>query len=103
MVDFKDIQALADKIAEQFNPVRIILFGSYAAGTAGPDSDVDFLVVLPFEGKTWKMASTIRSRIRPSFPMDLLVRTPQQLRQRLAMNDVFLHDITQRGKTLYEA
>jgi predicted nucleotidyltransferase len=103
MVDFKDIQALADSIAEQFNPERIILFGSYAAGTAGPDSDVDLLVVLPFEGKTWKMASAIRSRTRPSFPMDLLVRTPQQLRQRLIMNDVFLRDITQKGKMLYEA
>ncbi|MBU2596978.1 MAG: nucleotidyltransferase domain-containing protein, partial [Planctomycetes bacterium] len=67
------------------------------------DSDVDLLVVLPFEGKTWKMASKIRSRTRPSFPMDLLVRTPQQLRQRLIMNDVFLRDITQKGKMLYEA
>jgi len=35
--------------------------------------------------------------------MDLLVRTPQQLRQRLIMNDVFLRDITQKGKMLYEA
>jgi predicted nucleotidyltransferase len=102
MVNFKDIQALADSIIKQFKPERIILFGSYAAGTAGPDSDVDLLVVLPFEGKTWKMASTIRSHTRPSFPMDLLVRTPQQLRQRLSMNDVFLRDITQKGKTLYE-
>ena len=103
MVDFKDIQALADRIAKHFNPERIILFGSYAAGTAGPDSDVDLLVVLPFEGKTWKMASTIRRCIRPSFPMDLLVRTPQQLRQRLAMHDVFMRDITRKGKILYEA
>jgi predicted nucleotidyltransferase len=103
MVDFKDIQALADRIAERFHPERIILFGSYAAGTAGPDSDVDLLVVLPFEGKTWKMASTIRHNTRPSFPTDLLVRTPQQLSQRLAMNDVFMRDITQKGKMLYEA
>ncbi|MHC4442246.1 MAG: nucleotidyltransferase domain-containing protein [Planctomycetota bacterium] len=103
MVDFKDIQALADSIAKQFNPERIILFGSYATGSADPDSDVDLLVVLPFKGKTWKMASIIRSRTRPSFPMDLLVRTPQQFRQRLAMHDVFMRDIAQKGKTLYEA
>jgi predicted nucleotidyltransferase len=103
MVDFKDIQILADRIARMFNPERIILFGSYATGTAGPDSDVDLLVVLPFEGKTWKMASIIRSRTRPSFPMDLLVRTPQQLRQRMAMHDAFIRDITQKGKTLYGA
>lgn len=102
MVDFKDIQALANRIAEQFHPERIILFGSYAAGTAGADSDVDLLVVLPFEGKTWKTAARIRHSTRPAFPMDLLVRTPQQIRQRLAMNDMFIRDITQNGKTLYE-
>ena len=103
MVDFKDAQALADSIAKLSDPERIILFGSYAAGTAGPDSDVDLPVVLPFEGKTWKMASTIRNRACSSFPLDLLVRTPQQLRQRLAMHDVFMRDITQKGKLLYEA
>ena len=103
MVDFKDIQALADSIVKLFNPERIILFGSYAAGTAGIDSDVDLLVVLPFNGKTWKMASMIRHRTHPLFPLDLLVRTPQQIRQRLAMNDIFMRDITQKGKTLYEA
>jgi len=103
MVDFRDIQALADRIAEQFHPERIILFGSYAAGLPNPDSDVDLLVILPFEGKSWKMASEIRRQTRPSFPMDLLVRTPEQLRQRLTRHDVFLRDITQRGKTLYEA
>ena len=103
MVDFKDIKMLADRIAVEFNPERIILFGSYAAGTAGPDSDVDLLVVLPFEGKTWKMASKIRSCTRPPFPVDLLARTPLQIEGRLKMNDVFIHEITSKGKVIYEA
>jgi uncharacterized protein len=44
-----EIQELADNIARQFTPERIILFGSYARGDAGPDSDVDLLVVMPHE------------------------------------------------------
>ena len=103
MVELEDIRSLADRIARTFRPERIILFGSYAWGAPTPDSDVDLLVVLPFEGKCWRVAAEIRRRTRPGFPLDLLVRTPDQLRQRLMICDSFMHEITQRGKPLYEA
>ncbi len=103
MVEMSDIHAMAESIVREFNPERIILFGSYARGTPGPDSDVDLLVVLPFEGKTWRMASEIRGRIRPHFPLDLLVRTPEAVRQRIEMGDTFLRDVLRHGKVLYEA
>ena len=48
------------------------------------------------------MASKIRKRIHPPFPVDLVVRTPEQLHQRLKQGDGFLEDITQQGKVLYE-
>ena len=102
MVAIKDIRAWVERIAKEFRPERIILFGSYAWGQPTPDSDVDLLVVLPFQGKSWKMASEIRKRIRPSFPLDLVVRTANQMHQRLMMGDDFFKEITQKGKVLYE-
>jgi hypothetical protein len=59
--------------------------------------------VLPFEGKSWRVAAEIRRRTRPEFPLDLLVRTPDQLHQRLMLHDTFIRDITRQGKVLYEA
>ena len=103
MVDMADIQALANRIAGTFHPDRIILFGSYAWGAPTPDSDVDLLVVLPLEGKGWHVASEIRQRTHPLFPLDLLVRTPDQLRQRSMMHDTFVQEIVQRGRVLYDA
>ena len=103
MIDMKDIQALSERIAREFRPQRIILFGSYAYGTPSPDSDVDLLVILPFRGKPWRMAYEIRRRTKPSFPVDLLVRSPKQLQLRLRMQDSFIHEIVRRGKVLYEA
>lgn len=50
MIDMKQINDHWMKIVHQFNPQKILLFGSY--GTPGPDSDVDLLVVLHFEGKS---------------------------------------------------
>lgn len=98
-----EIQKLCEQIASDFRPERIILFGSHAHGTPTPDSDVDLLVVMPFEGSSRQQAVKIRSRIHTPVPLDLLVRTPQQLAERLAMGDFFMREITELGKVMYEA
>lgn len=95
------IARLAYQIAEKFQPKRIILFGSYAYGTPTADSDVDLLVVMPTRNMT-EQACRIRSAVEHPFPLDLLVRTPEVLKRRLAMGDWFLREIVDRGKVLYE-
>ena len=40
------IHSLAARIANQFHPLKIILFGSYAYGAPRPESDVDLLVIM---------------------------------------------------------
>jgi uncharacterized protein len=56
MIKAGKIESLISEIAREFKPQRIILFGSYASGNATPDSDVDILVVMPFEGKPVRKA-----------------------------------------------
>ena len=102
MVDFKDIQALADRIAEQFNPERIILFGSYAAGVAGPDSDVDLLVVLPFEGKNFRKSLEITNTVNPMFSADILARRPDDTQWRYRHGDPLVKEAIDHRRTLYE-
>jgi predicted nucleotidyltransferase len=103
MVDMKEINDLTSQIAREFSPDRIILFGSYAYGQPGNDSDVDILVVLPFKGKPARKAIEIRNKVNAGVPLDLIVRTPEQLAEPLAQNDWFMRDIVERGRTLYEA
>jgi uncharacterized protein len=97
------IEALGRRIGEEFHPQRVVLFGSYARGTAGADSDVDLLVVMPFEGRSVDQSVEIRMKTRPTFPLDLLVRTPEAIEKRIALGDWFLRDILRDGKVLYEA
>ena len=103
MVDMDSIHALVERIIQTYSPERIVLFGSYAYGRPTVDSDVDLLIVLPFEGKGARKAVEILNTVHPEFPVDLLVRTPEQVRQRLAWNDFFLREILEKGKILYEA
>ena len=103
MVTNAKIRRLSRRIAEQFNPERIILFGSRAHGRARRDSDVDLLVVMRFKGLGARKAAEILNRVEPEFGLDLIVRTPQELRRRLAQQDSFLAEVVRHGKVLYEA
>ena len=67
MIDEKKITDLGERIAREFQPERIILFGSYAYGKPRPDSDVDLLVVLPFDGKGFRKSLEILNRVDPDF------------------------------------
>jgi predicted nucleotidyltransferase len=97
------IRALTNRIAEKFSPERIILFGSHASGRAHSDSDVDLLVVMQCKGPGARKAAEILNTVAPEFAVDLIVRTPSEIRQRLAEHDSFLVEAVQRGKVLYEA
>jgi predicted nucleotidyltransferase len=99
----REITRFSRQIAEAYHPERIVLFGSYAHGVPTPDSDVDLLIVMPFEGKAVEKSVEMRLRFHPRFPLDILVRTPEKVRQRLAIGDPFMRDILATGKVLYEA
>lgn len=102
MVTTQQIEEFGRCIVREFHPQRVILFGSYARGTPSVDSDVDLLVVLPFEGRTVDKSVEIRLKLRPPFPVDLIVRTPEKVRERVEMGDSFMREILEEGKVLYE-
>jgi len=102
-VAMEEIERFGRQVGEEFGAERVILFGSYARGNAGPDSDVDILVIGPFGGRSVDRSVEIRMKLRPGFPMDLLVRTPEKVRERIEMGDCFMRDILDQGKVLYEA
>ena len=102
MVDEKRIADLSDRIVREFQPERIVLFGSYAYGQPRPDSDVDLLVVLPFEGRGFRKSLEILNRVSPDFSVDLLARQPQDTARRYAEGDPLIREALDHGKVLYE-
>jgi uncharacterized protein len=101
-IPMRVIRRYARQVAEQFQPERIILFGSRAYGTPHDESDVDLLVVMPARNET-DQAIRIRWALEAPFPLDLIVRTPRNLKWRVEQGDWFLREITALGKTLHDA
>lgn len=102
MIDDKTIMALCERIVREFHPERVILFGSYAHGCPTEDSDLDLLVVLPFQGKPLHKSLEILNRIDVRFPIDLLARRPDDTARRYEQGDPLIREALDRGKVLYE-
>jgi predicted nucleotidyltransferase len=102
VVDTQTIQDLCNRIVQDFQPDRIILFGSFAYGNPTPDSDVDILVVLPFEGENFSKSLEILNRANPAFPINLLARRPDDTERRHREGDPLIREALDRGKVLYE-
>ncbi|MGZ9221131.1 MAG: nucleotidyltransferase domain-containing protein [Anaerolineales bacterium] len=99
----KSLRPAIQKIVDDLNPEKIILFGSYAYGKPTPNSDVDLLIVLetnaPLKERSWKVSRLLLPR---PFPVDILVKTPREIEKALKSGDFFLREILTRGKVLYE-
>ncbi len=98
----KEIRQMVRRIVSQFRPERIILFGSHARGDAGPDSDVDLLVVMPVEGSRREKAVEIGVALHDiRLPKDIIVTTPEAFETRKEIAGTIERPAARQGKVLY--
>ena len=102
-VTLKHIREIADQIVEHSHPQKIILFGSYAYGTATVDSDVDLLVMMDTEEKPLHVAARIAAAVDHPFPLDIIVFTPSDWAASLKRKGIFATEVMTKGIVLYEA
>lgn len=97
------LQEITQQIVHHFNPEKVILLGSRSSGTARADSDVDLLVIMNTTGSPIRRAVAVKRVCRPRFvSMDVLVKTPEEVATRLGQGNLFLRQILEQGKVLYE-
>ena len=101
MVSMKEIRTVGRKIGREFRPQRVILFGSHARGTAGKDSDVDLLVIMPFEGTGFRQSLEILNRLDIRLPVDLIAYRPEDVVRRYDEGDPLVREALDSGKILY--
>ena len=99
----RKIDELVSRIVERFRPEKIILFGSYARGMAGQDSDADILVVMPVKGSKRKKATEIDvALVGLDLPVDVIVVTPEELERNRNQIGTIIYPALKEGKVLYE-
>jgi len=90
------------RIVNLFHPDKIILFGSHARDGAGPDSDVDLLVVMPLSGSKREKQVEIRLALQGiRIPTDIMVTTPEDFLWRQELPGTIERPAVQEGRVLY--
>jgi predicted nucleotidyltransferase len=103
MVSRKNIQEIIEKIAQNFFPEKIILFGSYADGNPGPDSDMDLMIIMDTDLPKYKRATPIRLLFNPTpCPMDILVYTPEEIDNWNGVTNHIITEVMEKGQVVYE-
>jgi predicted nucleotidyltransferase len=102
-MDEATLDEIVRRIVGGFDPQRIILFGSWARGSAGPDSDVDLLIVMEIEGSKRKKATEIDiALVGILVPIDLIVATPDEVERSVDSLASIIAPAVREGKVLYE-
>jgi predicted nucleotidyltransferase len=99
----KALPAAVQRIVEELHPEKIVLFGSYANGNPTPDSDVDLLVIMETDLSSSQRYVAVSRLLNPRpFPVDILVKRPDELKSALEKGDFFLCEIIAHGIVLYD-
>jgi uncharacterized protein len=90
------------RLVAALDPEKIILFGSYVYSSPSGDSDVDMLVIMKTTARPADRYVSVSRVIRPRpFPLDFLVKTPDEIARALAKGDSFIQEIVAQGRVLY--
>ena len=96
------LREIAQKVVHAFRPKNIILFGSYAYGKPTSDSDLDLLIVMESRDRPAERIRKVSDLFDPRpLPMDFIVLTPVEMRQRLSGFDPFLEEVLAKDQMLY--
>lgn len=99
----KEISKIKTKVVQKYQPEKIILFGSYVWGKFTSDSDVDFFIIKNTKkrklDRMYEVDKLLHSR---KIPVDILVYTPKEVKERLELGDYFVEDVIKKGKVIYE-
>jgi predicted nucleotidyltransferase len=96
------LQEMVRRIVERFDPEKIILFGSQARGDAGPDSDIDLLVVMETDSRRRSAVEIGVALHAMGIPKDVVVITPEEFERRKDIVGTVAYPAHHEGRRLYE-
>lgn len=102
-LDQQTLDEIVEQIVEVLDPERIILFGSYARGEAGPDSDVDIAVIAKTDQPRHVVLGEIAWNLRHlRLSIEIVLHSPERWRYLRQVNSSFPSIIEETGRVIYE-
>lgn len=97
----QELQNIVDQLVKNYQPEKIILFGSFASGRTHKWSDIDLVAVKKTNKRFYDRIGEISTFLPHNFPIDILVYTPEELVQ-MKSNYFIKNEVLGKGKVMYE-
>lgn len=101
----RELRQVKNLLAANYNPIRVILFGSYAYGQPDADSDLDICVILDLQGRRkvdWMREMYLELSRFLTKPVDILVYAENEFEERAKLTSTLEHKILTQGIQIYE-
>jgi predicted nucleotidyltransferase len=98
----RELKRIISLLKIKYKPEKIILFGSFAGGRATKDSDIDLMIIKETRQGPWERQKMVEKLVTRNVPVDLLVYTPREFRDRVNLGDAFAKEVLAKGKLVYE-
>lgn len=98
------ILEIVGKIIREYQPAKVILFGSHAYGEPRDDSDIDLLIIKNTDKRPidrWVEVKRLLRNPNRTVPVSPFVYTEQEIEDRTAIKDFFIKEIFEKGEVLY--
>lgn len=100
---YERLRKISERLKKEYHAEKVILYGSYARGEGTEDSDVDLLIVAPTnERMIDRMVAVLHVIDNLSLDLEVwpIVLTPQEFKQKMAIDDAFIETIIEEGVSL---
>lgn len=102
MISQAQIDTVVQRIVENVNPEKIILFGSYAEGNPNENSDLDILIIKETDMPRYKRNSEVKKYLRGlKIPIDVVVYSQKEIDEWKNVKTSFVNNVLEKGKVLY--
>jgi predicted nucleotidyltransferase len=98
----EELSRIVAVIQSEYDPERIVLFGSLASEAVHEWSDIDLLVIKKTNKRPIERTMEVARLIQPRVGIDLFVYTPEEFNLLIREGYAFLLNILKTGKTMYE-
>lgn len=103
MIAQEQIESVVQVIVEGYDPMKIILFGSYAYGHPTKDSDLDLLIIKDGEASGIQRNRRVRNILKDfSIPIDVIVKSSQEFDMFKDVIGTVIYPANKYGKVVYE-
>ena len=104
MVEQQVLQQAVVRLVKRFEPIRIILFGSQARGTADDRSDVDLLVICAVDGKKRDLMVAMDRALKGlGIARDIVILTPEEYERDRHIPGTIARPASLEGTVLYDS